>query len=93
MEEQLHLSNKDTMPRRHAFGRADEATHPDSMRAALAEFVSTFVFVFDGEGSVLALGTGYNAYIVKYYPSPSPASVYIHFQSLVLLYAFNHFFL
>jgi len=61
------------MPRRHAFGRADEATHPDSMRAALAEFVSTFVFVFAGEGSVLALGTGYNTYIVKYYPSPSPA--------------------
>lgn len=89
----MHLSNKDTMPRRHAFGRADEATHPDSMRAALAEFVSTFVFVFAGEGSVLALGTGYNTYIVKYYPSPSPASVYIHFQSLVLLSAFNHFFL
>lgn len=42
--------------RRYAFGRADEATHPDSMRATLAEFVSTFIFVFAGEGSGLALG-------------------------------------
>ncbi|XP_022775258.1 probable aquaporin TIP3-2 [Durio zibethinus] len=42
-------------PRRYAFGRADEATHPDSMRATLAEFFSTCIFVFAGEGSVLAL--------------------------------------
>lgn len=43
--------------RRYAFaGRADEATHPDSMRATLAEFISTLLFVFAGEGSVLALG-------------------------------------
>ncbi|OAY61056.1 probable aquaporin TIP3-2 [Manihot esculenta] len=41
--------------RRYAFGRPDEATHPDSIRAALAEFVSTLIFVFAGEGSVLAL--------------------------------------
>ncbi|CAL9031833.1 PREDICTED: probable aquaporin TIP3-2 [Prunus mume] len=46
-------------PRRYAFGRADEATHPDSMRATLAEFVATFIFVFAGEGSVLALGKIY----------------------------------
>ncbi|KAJ9172507.1 hypothetical protein P3X46_015737 [Hevea brasiliensis] len=43
------------MPRRYALGRAEEATNPDSMRAALAEFVSTLIFVFAGEGSVLAL--------------------------------------
>ncbi|PHT46335.1 putative aquaporin TIP3-2 [Capsicum baccatum] len=42
-------------PRRYAFGRADEATHPDSMRATLSEFLSTLIFVFAGEGSVLAL--------------------------------------
>nr|AJI43697.1 tonoplast intrinsic protein [Hevea brasiliensis] len=41
--------------RRYAFGNAEEATHPDSMKAALAEFVSTLIFVFAGEGSVLAL--------------------------------------
>ncbi|CAA0820982.1 Probable aquaporin TIP3-2 [Striga hermonthica] len=42
------------MPRRYSFGRADEATHPDSMKATLSEFLSTFIFVFAGEGSVLA---------------------------------------
>lgn len=41
--------------RRYAFGRVDEATHPDSVRATLAEFASTFIFVFAGEGSGLAL--------------------------------------
>ncbi|XAR53141.1 hypothetical protein NMG60_11021563 [Bertholletia excelsa] len=41
--------------RRYAFGRAEEATHPDSMRATLCEFLSTLIFVFAGEGSVLAL--------------------------------------
>ncbi|XP_049395381.1 probable aquaporin TIP3-2 [Solanum stenotomum] len=41
--------------RRYAFGRADEATHPDSMRATLSELLSTFIFVFAGEGSVLAI--------------------------------------
>lgn len=52
------------MPRRgyFALGRADEATHPDSIRAALAEFFSTFIFVFAGEGSVLALGKQINLY-------------------------------
>ncbi|XVF09367.1 hypothetical protein REPUB_Repub07fG0086600 [Reevesia pubescens] len=46
-------------PRGYAFGRADEATHPDSMRATLAEFLSTFIFVFAGEGSILALDKMY----------------------------------
>ncbi|GFZ03481.1 beta-tonoplast intrinsic protein [Actinidia rufa] len=41
--------------RRYAFGRPEEAYHPDSMRAVLSEFLSTFVFVFAGEGSILAL--------------------------------------
>ncbi|KAM5570207.1 putative aquaporin TIP3-2 [Rosa sericea] len=45
--------------RRYAFGRADEATHPDSIRATLAEFIATFIFVFAGEGSILALGKIY----------------------------------
>ncbi|KAG2664311.1 hypothetical protein I3843_16G073300 [Carya illinoinensis] len=47
------------MPRRYAFRRAEEATHPDSIRATLAEFISTFIFVFAGEGSLLALGKIY----------------------------------
>jgi len=37
-----------------ALGRADEATHPDSIRAAMAEFFSTLIFVFASEGSVMA---------------------------------------
>ncbi|CAL0316669.1 unnamed protein product [Lupinus luteus] len=41
--------------RRYAFGRVDEVTHPDSVRATIAEFISTFIFVFAGEGSILAL--------------------------------------
>ncbi|GAA0145001.1 hypothetical protein LIER_05298 [Lithospermum erythrorhizon] len=47
------------MPRNYGFGRADEATHPESMRATLSEFLSTFIFVFAGEGSVLALDKMY----------------------------------
>ncbi|RDX92184.1 hypothetical protein CR513_25723 [Mucuna pruriens] len=41
--------------RRYEFGRSDEANHPDTMRATMAEFVSTCTFVFVGEGSALAL--------------------------------------
>ncbi|KAJ4973983.1 hypothetical protein NE237_007157 [Protea cynaroides] len=47
-------------PRRFTIGRADEATHPDSIRATISEFISTLIFVFAGEGSVLALGKMYN---------------------------------
>lgn len=51
-------------PRRYAIGRADEATHPDSARATLSEFLSTFVFVFAAEGSVLALREAYGMDVV-----------------------------
>lgn len=34
----------------------EDAAHSNTIRAALAEFLSTFIFVFAGEGSVLALG-------------------------------------
>lgn len=43
------------MPRGFAWGRADDATHPDTLRAALAEFLAMAIFVFAAEGSVLAL--------------------------------------
>ncbi|XP_072985158.1 aquaporin TIP3-1 [Typha latifolia] len=42
-------------PRRFAVGRTEEAVHPDSIRAALSEFIATAIFVFAAEGSVLAL--------------------------------------
>ncbi|CAL9066574.1 aquaporin TIP3-1-like [Musa acuminata AAA Group] len=46
-------------PRRFAFGRAEDAVHPDTMRAALSEFIATALFVFAAEGSVLSLGKLY----------------------------------
>ncbi|XP_031128207.1 aquaporin TIP1-1-like [Ipomoea triloba] len=40
--------------RQIAIGRPHEATHPDTLKAALAEFFSTLIFVFAGEGSGMA---------------------------------------
>uniref|UniRef100_A0A5B7CAZ1 Putative aquaporin TIP1-1 n=1 Tax=Davidia involucrata TaxID=16924 RepID=A0A5B7CAZ1_DAVIN len=40
--------------RQIAVGRPEEAYHPDALRAALAEFISTLIFVFAGEGSGMA---------------------------------------
>lgn len=43
------------MPIRNiAVGHPHEATQPDALKAALAEFISTLIFVFAGEGSGLA---------------------------------------
>ncbi|CAH9083105.1 unnamed protein product [Cuscuta europaea] len=48
------------MPRNYSLGRAaDEASHPDSVRATLSEFLSTFLFVFVGEGAVLSIAKLY----------------------------------
>ncbi|XP_010556519.1 PREDICTED: aquaporin TIP1-1 [Tarenaya hassleriana] len=43
------------MPIRNiSVGRPEEATHPDALRAALAEFICTLIFVFAGSGSGMA---------------------------------------
>ncbi|KAG2285443.1 hypothetical protein Bca52824_045047 [Brassica carinata] len=43
------------MPIRNiAVGRPEEATRPDALKAALAEFISTMIFVFAGSGSGMA---------------------------------------
>ncbi len=43
------------MPIRNiAVGHYHEATQPDALKAALAEFISTLIFVFAGEGSGMA---------------------------------------
>ncbi|XWS59607.1 hypothetical protein CRYUN_Cryun08bG0136700 [Craigia yunnanensis] len=43
------------MPIRNiAVGRPQEATNPDALKAALAEFISTLIFVFAGSGSGMA---------------------------------------
>ncbi|XP_058107901.1 aquaporin TIP1-1-like [Magnolia sinica] len=39
---------------RIAVGRPEEATHPDALKAGLAEFISTLIFVFAGQGSGMA---------------------------------------
>lgn len=52
-------------PRRYEFGRAEEVTHPDSIRATIAEFLSTLIFVFAGEGSVLAIDRMYKDTTLK----------------------------
>ena len=39
---------------RIAVGTPGEASHPDSLRAALAEFISMLIFVFAGSGSGMA---------------------------------------
>lgn len=40
--------------RRVAIGRSDEFRHPGAVKAAVAEFISTFIFVFAGSGSSVA---------------------------------------
>lgn len=42
---------------RFTVGRSEDATHPDTIRAAISEFIATAIFVFAAEGSVLSLGT------------------------------------
>ncbi|KAI7992543.1 Aquaporin TIP1-1 [Camellia lanceoleosa] len=37
-----------------AIGRYEEETHPNTLKMALAEFISTLIFVFAGEGSGMA---------------------------------------
>ena len=39
-----------------AVGRYEEASHPDTFKSAIAEFISTLLFVFAGEGSVISYG-------------------------------------
>jgi aquaporin TIP len=39
---------------RIALGTKEDATHPVALKAALAEFISTFIFVFAGRGSGMA---------------------------------------
>ncbi|KAK1394601.1 Tonoplast intrinsic protein 12 [Heracleum sosnowskyi] len=43
------------MPR-IAIGNTTEATQPDALKAALAEFISMLIFVFAGQGSGMAFG-------------------------------------
>jgi aquaporin TIP len=45
------------MPIRNiAVGNTQEVYHPGALKAALAEFISTLIFVFAGQGSGMAFG-------------------------------------
>lgn len=63
LSEPAGTSIRAMQPRRFAFGRAEDAYQPDTIRAALAEFVATAIFVFAAEGSVLSLGKISNSMI------------------------------
>lgn len=45
--------------RRISLGRRDEASEPETLRAALSELLATAIFVFAAEGSIFSLGTFY----------------------------------
>lgn len=42
---------------RITIGNFGEASHPDALKAALAEFISMIIFVFAGQGAGMAFGT------------------------------------
>lgn len=48
---------------RIAIGNLAEATKPDALKAATAEFFSMLIFVFAGSGSGMAFGK-YNLYML-----------------------------
>lgn len=54
-----------------ALGRSSEATSSDALKAALAEFIATFLFVFLGVGSCVSYGTPIRIQL----PSSSPSSI------------------
>ena len=49
---------------RIAIGTPAEASQPDALKAALAEFISMLIFVFAGEGAGMAFSK-YPFYVVK----------------------------
>lgn len=49
---------------RIAIGTPGEASHPDALKAALAEFFSMLIFVFAGEGSGMAFSKISNFYFI-----------------------------
>lgn len=58
------------MPIRNiAVGHPQEATQPDALKAALAEFISTLIFVFAGEGSGIAFNK------LTHYSTNTPAGL------------------
>lgn len=55
------------MLNRIALGRPEDLTHRDTLKASLAEFISTFIFVFAGQGSGAAFGTSFTITLTDFY--------------------------
>lgn len=73
------------MSNRIALGRREELTHRDTLKASLAEFISTFIFVFAGQGSGAALGTSFT--ITEYLPIfPDKYTLLIMYACMLSLY-------
>ena len=49
---------------RIAFGTPGEASQPDAIKAAFAEFFSMLIFVFAGEGSGMAFSKSQSEYLL-----------------------------
>lgn len=60
-----------------AFGRCDDSFSATSLKAYLAEFISTLLFVFAGVGSAIAYGESF------FHISPVCVHMYIHINSLM----------
>ncbi|KAJ6843139.1 putative aquaporin TIP1-1 [Iris pallida] len=50
----MSVSRINNIGSRIAIGNREEALHPSALKAALAEFISTLIFVFAGQGSGIA---------------------------------------
>lgn len=61
-----------------AVGHHSEAAKPDALKAALAEFISTLIFVFAGEGSGMAFSMMIKS--IKY-SKFSDVTMYQNFES------------
>ncbi|RRT36898.1 hypothetical protein B296_00045742 [Ensete ventricosum] len=64
-----------------AVGSPEEATHPSALKAALAEFISTLIFVFAGQGS----GMAYSALFSLCLFVASPARSFFFFFAVRLM--------
>uniref|UniRef100_A0ACD5U6B4 Uncharacterized protein n=1 Tax=Avena sativa TaxID=4498 RepID=A0ACD5U6B4_AVESA len=56
----MSTATRTTGRRGFTVGRSEDATHPDTIRAAISEFFATAIFVFAAEGSILSLGKLYH---------------------------------
>lgn len=64
---------------RIAIGSPADASKPDALKAALAEFISMVIFVFAGEGS----GMAFSMFSFKFYTSLFISYLFVCFNFVV----------